>query len=121
MLHYAGIDEAVLDINATVKPSLAIVDGIIGMEGDGPIMGTPKHVGCILMGRNAAAVDATAVRVMNLSPYGAKYLTAASGRLGPVHAFNITQRGEPIGSVKTRFKVLDAPHLADMVPSGDSA
>ena len=40
VLHHAGIPESILDIAATVRPHLAIVDGIIGMEGDGPIMGT---------------------------------------------------------------------------------
>ena len=42
VLHYAGIPQSILDINATVKPHLAIVDAVVGMEGDGPIMGTPK-------------------------------------------------------------------------------
>ena len=41
VLHHAGIPDSILDINAAVRPHLAIVDGIIGMEGDGPIMGTP--------------------------------------------------------------------------------
>src|SRR5262249_24944939 len=38
VLHREGIPESILDIAATVRPHLAIVDGIIGMEGDGPIM-----------------------------------------------------------------------------------
>ena len=115
VLHHEGINESILDINATVKPSLSIVDGIVGMEGDGPIMGTPKHVGCIIMGRNPAAVDATCARVMGLNPYGARFLTQASGRLGPIHEWNITQRGEPIATVRTKFEVLDVPHLAGIV------
>ena len=112
VLHHQGIDQSILDINATVKPTLAIVDGIIGMEGDGPIMGTPKAAGCVLMSRNLPALDATATRIMGLNPYGIRYLTHASGRLGPIHPWNITQRGEPIEAVKTRFEVIDAPHLA---------
>src|SRR6202140_751620 len=40
VLHWAGIDNAILDINAAVKPDFAIVDGIVGMEGNGPIQGT---------------------------------------------------------------------------------
>ena len=42
VLHYAGLQEAILDIDATVRPQLAIVDGIVGMEGDGPIMGDAR-------------------------------------------------------------------------------
>jgi uncharacterized protein (DUF362 family) len=112
VLHYHGIPESILDINATVQPQLAIVDGIVGMEGDGPIMGTPRRAGCIIIGRNPTAVDATAVRVMDLNPYAIPYLAAASGRLGPIHEWNIMQRGERIESVRTRFALIDAPHLA---------
>ncbi len=115
VLHLHGIDECILDINTTVPSSLSIVDGIIGMEGDGPIMGTPKHSGCVIMGRNATAVDATATRVMGLNPYGIKYLTLASGRLGPIHERNISQIGDPIEAVESRYRVIDAPHLANLV------
>lgn len=111
VLHYAGIENSILDINSTVKPHLAIVDGIVGMEGDGPIMGTPKQLGCIVMGRNLPAVDATCVRLMGLQPFGVKYLTEASGRLGPIHEQNIAQRGEKIIDLKKRFQLFDVPHL----------
>lgn len=117
VLHWQGIDNAILDINTTVKPSFTIVDAVVGMEGDGPIMGTPKSVGGIIMGRNLTAVDASAVHVMGLNPYGVGYLKNASGRLGPVHEWNITQRGEPVAAIQTRFEVLDIPHLAKVVQS----
>jgi uncharacterized protein (DUF362 family) len=111
VLHYAGIAESILDINATVRPALAIVDGIVGMEGDGPIMGTPKAVGCVVMGRNSAAVDATCTRIMGLNPHGVPYLTKASGRLGPIHEHNISQLGENVARFRSRFSILDEPHL----------
>jgi uncharacterized protein (DUF362 family) len=114
VLHYAGIDRAILDINAAVRPHLAIVDGVVGMEGDGPIMGDPKKVGCVVIGRNFPAVDATCVRIMGLNPYGVRYLKFSSGRLGPIHAHNITQHGEPIATVQTRFRILDLPHLRSL-------
>lgn len=117
VLHHEGIAESILDINATVRPALAIVDAVVGMEGDGPIMGSPKPLGCILMGTNLPAVDATATRIMDLNPYAVGYLTAASGRLGPVHEWNIRQRGERIESVKTPFEVLDVPHLSGLARS----
>ena len=111
VLHYAGIENSILDINATVRPHLAIVDGIVGMEGDGPIMGTPKQLGCLVIGRNLPAVDATCVRLMGLQPFGVKYLNEASGRLGPIHEQNIAQRGESIAGLATRFHLFDVPHL----------
>ncbi len=111
LLHWAGIPESIVDINKTVPTALSIVDGIVGMEGDGPIMGSPKAAGCLLVGRNAAAIDATCARVMGLNPYGVSYLTAASGRLGPIHEENIVQCGATISSVRAQFDIVDVPHL----------
>ncbi len=107
LLHYSGIESAILDITATLRPHLAIVDGIVGMEGDGPIMGDPKPVGVLVMGRNFPAVDATCARIMQIDPYRVKYLRMAEGHLGPIHGTNIIQVGETIASVATEFKLLD--------------
>ena len=107
VLHNAGIDAAVFDINATLRPHFAIVDGIVGMEGDGPIMGTAKKAGVLVMGRNLPAVDATCARVMGIDPYKIKYLAAADGKLGTIDASRIHQRGENWRSVLTDFQLLD--------------
>ena len=40
MRHAHGIYGPIVDLVATIRPGLTIVDGIVGMEGDGPIMGT---------------------------------------------------------------------------------
>jgi uncharacterized protein (DUF362 family) len=106
VFHWAGLEQSVLDINATVKPHLAIVDGIVGMEGDGPIMGTP--VGVLVMGRDLPAVDATAARIMGIDPLKVTYLKAANGVLGTVLADNILQRGETLAAVRSDFQLLDS-------------
>ena len=49
-LHWAGIEGAILDVAAAVRPHLAIVDGIVAMEGDGPITGDPVRVGALVFG-----------------------------------------------------------------------
>jgi uncharacterized protein (DUF362 family) len=107
VLHHAGIEDCILDINATVKPHFAIVDGIVGMEGDGPIMGSPKEAGVIVMGRNLPAVDATCARVMDINPRRVDYLATASGRLGAIREESIQQRGESVSTVQSPFKLLD--------------
>ena len=107
LLHWKGIGQCILDINATVRPHFAIVDGIVGMEGDGPIMGTPKQAGVLVMGRSLPAVDATCARVMGIDPSKVPYLAKASGRLGPTAEFQIRQRGEPVSSVKTDFMLVE--------------
>ena len=94
VLHHCGIDNSILDITATVRPHLAIVDGIIGMEGDGPIMGTPRRANLLVMGTNLPAVDATAARLMGFVPQHLPFLQVSSGRLGPIFERHIEQRGE---------------------------
>ncbi len=108
VFHWAGLEQSVLDINATVKPRLAIVDGIVGMEGDGPIMGTPKPAGVLVMGRDLPAVDATAARIMGIDPLQVAYLKSANGVLGTILADNILQRGESLAAVRNDFQLLDS-------------
>jgi len=107
VLHNVGIENSILDINATLKPHFAIVDGIVGMEGDGPIMGDPKRVGVLVMGRKLQAVDATCCRIMGIDPYQVSYLERADNWLGPISEGGIAQRGETIASVRTNFNLIE--------------
>jgi uncharacterized protein (DUF362 family) len=106
VLHWAGIDRSILDINAAARPDFAIVDGILGMEGNGPIQGTPKAVGLVLFGDDPVAVDATACRVMGLLPENVNYLARAGTMLGHLDLAKIQQLGETVDSVRTPFAVL---------------
>jgi uncharacterized protein (DUF362 family) len=106
VLHWAGIDNAILDINAAVKPDFAIVDGIVGMEGNGPIQGTSKACGVLIFGDDPVAVDATCCRVMGLIPERIKYLAAAGTMLGHINVDKIQQVGEAIAAVRSKFAVV---------------
>jgi uncharacterized protein (DUF362 family) len=108
ILHWAGITPSVLDINSTVPPDFAIVDGIIGMEGNGPTQGSPKPSGVLILGDDPVAVDATCARVMGLIPEHIDYLAKAGALLGHLEADKIRQLGESIESVRTPFAVLPA-------------
>ncbi|MGQ0732343.1 MAG: DUF362 domain-containing protein [Acidobacteriota bacterium] len=107
LLHFRGIPQSILDLTATIQPRLAIVDAVVGMEGDGPIMGRPKAVGAIVMGSDPVAVDATAARVMKLRPDRIPYLTVASRFLGNLDDSRIEMRGESVDRFATSFDVLD--------------
>jgi uncharacterized protein (DUF362 family) len=110
ILHWAGIAGAVLDINSAVRPDFAIVDGIVGMEGDGPTQGEPKTCGVLVMGDDPVAVDATCARVMGLVPERIGYLERAGLLLGHVKEEKIEQIGERIARVRTPFRVMDDFH-----------
>lgn len=109
-LHWAGIDRAILDINAAVRPDFAIVDGIVGMEGNGPIQGTPKTCGIVVLGDDPVAVDATCARIMGLAPERINYLARAGTMLGHLNEGKIQQLGESVGSVRTPFEVIPSFH-----------
>ncbi len=113
ILHWRGIDESILDIVETVRPHFAIVDGIVGMEGNGPIQGGAVQSGVIVMGRHLRSVDATCTRVMTLRPEAVDYLRACPGEFGPLEEDRILQVGESIRSVRRPFAVMDRfPTLA---------
>ena len=106
ILHMRGIYESILDLTATVKPQLAIVDAITAMEGDGPIMGKPRAMGFIAMGADPVAVDATCARIIGLAPEKIGYLVEADGRLGNMNDSRVEHRGEPPSRYATSFAVI---------------
>ena len=110
VLHWEGIDNCIFDVNATVRPHFSIVDGIVGMEGDGPIMGDPHPAGVLVMGRNLPAVDATSARIMGIDPAKVNHLALASGRLGPIRESSIPQRGEKLEAVRSDFALEEKIH-----------
>jgi len=118
VLHVRGIHNSILDLVATVKPKLSIVDGITAMEGDGPIMGKPRTLGFIAMGADAVAVDATCARVIGLVPERIDYLARADGVLGHLDGARIEQRGEAISRYATSFEVI--PDLAGLKATSGS-
>lgn len=104
-LHWHGINESIVDINSTIRSHFAIVDGIVGMEGNGPIQGTPKPVGVLVFGDDLVAVDATCARVVGLNPERIDYLTKASAFLGNLDATRIQQVGEALFQLPASFQV----------------
>jgi uncharacterized protein (DUF362 family) len=108
LLHWAGINRAILDINAAVRPDFAIVDGIIGMEGNGPIQGQAMQCGLLVAGDDPVAVDATCARIMGLLPEKIDYLARAATLLGHIQPDRIQQIGESLSDTRKPFSVLPA-------------
>lgn len=114
VLHHAGIPETVYDINASLPSKITIVDGIMCMEGDGPIMGTAKHMGIIAVGKNLTSVDATLARVIGLDARRIPYLKIAADRMGPICPQKIVQQGEDWKGLVSPFEFIDYPHIQTM-------
>src|SRR6266516_1721086 len=82
ILHWAGIHESVLDICATARPHFVIADGIVGMEGDGPLNGSPRELKTVLLADDPVAADSTLTRLLSIEPNSIKYLHEAARFIG---------------------------------------
>ena len=100
--HMKGISKVVVDINTVLKPAFTVIDGFVGMEGEGPIDGTPVQMNLIIAGKDVVATDATAARVMGFNPYEITHIRKAFEKgLGRSEAQII---GEKLETVKRSFK-----------------
>ena len=80
------------------------------MEGDGPLNGTAKPMGVLIMGCDPLAVDGTACRLMQLDPQRLRYLGLGyQKKLGLLHEREIEQIGERIDGLARPFETL--PHF----------
>jgi uncharacterized protein (DUF362 family) len=112
-LHWRGIENSIVDIALTRTPELAIVDGIVGMEGDGPLNGTPRALGALIMGTDLVAVDATCCRLMRLAVEKIGYLVLANRkRLGLLREEQIQQLDVSIEELAQPFETV--PHLEEL-------
>jgi uncharacterized protein (DUF362 family) len=108
ILHWQGIHNSILDINSSLPVrQFAIVDGIVGMEGNGPLQGQAIDSGVLIFGEDLVAVDATAVRLMKLEPKKIKYLAEAGEFLGNVNYESIEQIGENLERLQKNFRVIE--------------
>ncbi len=102
VLHWAGIDECIADLHLLFPRQFCIVDGIDGMQGNGPILGAPKHAGVVVAGSHPPSVDATCCQVMGIQPQAIKYLHLVAQRTD-WRARDVRQIGETVRSVYTPF------------------
>jgi uncharacterized protein (DUF362 family) len=107
VLHFQGIERSILDLARTVKVHYGIVDGVVGMEGDGPIMGKAKPIGVLVLSPFPLAADATASRLMGFDPRKILYLFNAGRFLPGLRTEDILLRGENPRRFATQFDCLD--------------
>lgn len=94
ILHWHGIQECILDICATVPIRFVIADAIVAMEGNGPLNGTTRMLGKLVLSDDPVAADATCARLMGLNPARLVHINEASKFLGNSSSRLIEQAGE---------------------------
>ena len=99
------LPQALVDVNTLVRPRFAVMDGTIGLEGDGPKSGTPKEMGLVLASADPVALDAVAARVMGFDPglIGHLQMAAAHG-LGVADVDGIDVVGESLAAATRPFR-----------------
>ncbi|HMK45451.1 MAG TPA: DUF362 domain-containing protein [Methanocella sp.] len=70
----------IIDLNDVVKPKLQVMDAVMGMEGDGPLAGTPRKIGAVLASGDYSAIDAVTCLLMSLDPLRVPTIAAAVER-----------------------------------------
>jgi ferredoxin len=92
----------ILDVHRTARPALAIMDGVVGMEGKGPSGGRPRRLGAILASPDLVALDTLACRLISLEPRLVPALEAA--------------RAEGLGAAEEDIQVVGTDWQALRVP-----
>jgi uncharacterized protein (DUF362 family) len=116
LLHWNGIHESILDICATVPIHFVIADGIIAMEGNGPLQGSARKLEKIVLGDDPVAADATCARLMGFDPLQVLHLSQGNRFLGNLHENRITMLGEEATTPLLPFSVL--PEFQYLLASG---
>ena len=110
ILHWKGIQESILDLCATFPIHFVIADGIIAMEGNGPLNGTPRPLGKIVLADDPVAADATCAQLMGFDPGGIAHIREGSRFLGNASPGLVDHAGETLNPPAISFQVVPEFH-----------
>lgn len=79
ILLHRYLDPMLASLHSILKPCMALMDGIIAMEGRGPTNGRPRRLDLLLASRDSVALDATAMRLVRLDPRHCRHLLLTAG------------------------------------------
>ena len=101
-----GTNYNIYQIAHKVRPQLAIVDGFVGMEGNGPIGGTPIEQGVALAGFDMIAVDRIGIELMGVPYEDVAYLQWCSNAgIGQGDISKIAMTGPDYTPYKKKYRL----------------
>jgi uncharacterized protein (DUF362 family) len=106
ILLHKYLHQLISDINKLRPVTLALMDGLVGMQGRGPINGYPIDLNVLLASRDPVALDATGMRLLGLNPYTSRHV---------VHAHRIG-----LGNITAEEIAVDGP-FAELQTSAEPA
>lgn len=100
-----------VDINSYLKPRLYVMDGIVAMEGNGPMNGDPVGMGLLMFSADPVALDATVCRLIGVDPeYSLTVKYGKEAGLGHFAENEIELAGDPVDCFRNlKFKVDRGP------------
>lgn len=109
-LHALGLKESIIDINRIRKPEFAVIEGIVGGEGNGPLNNDPVKSDIIFAGRDLVALDTAALTFMGFNIDWVPHVNLASEeKLGISDLSKIQIKGADLDSIKMSFKPALSP------------
>lgn len=111
ILHWQGIDNSIVELAAAVPIHYVIADGVVAMEGNGPLHGPARDLGCLVFANDPVAADVTCCRLMGIDPMRVRHLAMAAP-LGTADPNAIGHRGESIAETRQQFQLM--PEFASL-------
>lgn len=93
--NHVHIHELLPILHGIFKPKMSLMDGLVAMEGRGPVAGERRKLDLVLASRDGVALDATAMRLVGLDPTRCRHIVNAAERdLGSIDPEDIAIDGE---------------------------
>ena len=109
----------IVDLDERFRPRLCICDAVVGMEGNGPTMGTPRKIGAVLASVCPHKMDLVCAKIIGLSKDDVPTLAAAFERgLIPSDADELSVCGDPMAYFIPDFQ--NIPNRSSIEFSKDS-
>jgi len=103
LIHLEGLHQPIVELAKAVKPNLTIIDGIVGIEGDGPLLSGKKiSSNVIILSNDVVAADAIACKVMGINPLDVEHLRLA--HQAGIGIIDPQIEGEDVSDVMMSFK-----------------
>ncbi len=110
--HRPEFSQMLVDLYQVVKPSINIMDAVVGMDGNGPGNGNPRKVGAVIASIDAVALDSVACQIIGKSPYALDTCKIGESQgIGVANPHEIEVLGDDVG----KFLVSDYEVLVDDV------
>jgi uncharacterized protein (DUF362 family) len=103
--YHLVLDDVLADLNRVVRPAFAVMDGTIGLEGNGPKSGRPRVADLILASQDPVALDTVQALCMGLDPGRIGHLASCAARgVGVSDPDRIEIRGCDLASARVAFE-----------------